>query len=34
VALAVVAALTLASRWAPPMLVVVLAGVTGWLLGA
>jgi chromate transporter len=34
VALAFVAALTLASRWAPPMLVVVLAGVTGWLLGA
>jgi len=34
VALALVTALTLASRWAPPMLVVVVAGIAGWLLGA
>jgi chromate transporter len=34
VALALATALVLAARWAPPMLVVVVAGVAGWLLGA
>lgn len=34
VALALAAALVLAGRWAPPMLVVVVAGLVGWLLGA
>jgi chromate transporter len=34
VALALGAAAVLATRWAPPMLVVVVAGVVGWLLGA
>jgi chromate transporter len=34
VALALVTALALAVRWAPPMLVVVAAGLAGWLLGA
>ena len=34
VALALVTALALAWRWAPPMLVVVVAGLAGWLLGA
>lgn len=33
-ALALAAALVLAARWAPPMLVVVIAGLVGWLLGA
>jgi chromate transporter len=33
IALALTAALVLAARWAPPMLVVVLAGLVGWLLG-
>ena len=32
VALAVTAALALAARWAPPMLVVIVAGVAAWLL--
>jgi chromate transporter len=32
VALALAAALILAARWAPPMLVVVIAGIVGWLL--
>jgi chromate transporter len=34
IALALGAALVLATRWAPPMLVVLVAGVVGWLLGA
>ena len=33
VALALLTALSLAVRWAPPMLVVVAAGLAGWLLG-
>jgi chromate transporter len=34
VGLALAAALVLASRWAPPTLVVFVAGLIGWLLGA
>ena len=34
VALALATAVALAARWAPPMLVVVAAGLVGWLLGA
>ena len=34
IALALGAALVLATRWAPPMLVVLVAGLVGWLLGA
>jgi chromate transporter len=34
VALALATAVALAMRWAPPMLVVVAAGLVGWLLGA
>jgi chromate transport protein ChrA len=33
-ALAVIAAVALAVRWGPPMLVVIVAGLAGWLLGA
>lgn len=33
-ALALTASLVLAARWAPPMLVVLIAGLVGWLLGA
>jgi chromate transport protein ChrA len=34
VALALTTALALAARWAPPMLVILAAGLAGWLLGA
>jgi chromate transporter len=33
-ALALIAAVALAVRWGPPMLVVIVAGLAGWLLGA
>ena len=34
IVLALLTAAVLATRWAPPMLAVVIAGVVGWLLGA